>query len=95
MITITLVNNQTISLNNETIIHAYKHDNSVDTISGEPTGYLETGYLSQFFEGRINSKELDSSIQQAGIAGLLAEANYFTIDDQTIFYKTTSILSIS
>jgi hypothetical protein len=95
MITITFVNNQTLSLNNDTIIHAYKHDNTVDTISGEPSGYLETGYLSQFFEGPINSKELDSSVQQIGVAGLLAEANYFTLEDQQVFYKTTSILSIS
>ncbi|MCH4008162.1 hypothetical protein [Companilactobacillus sp.] len=95
MITITFVNNQTLSLNNDTIIHAYKHDNTVDTISGEPNGYLETGYLSQFFEGSINSKELDSSVQQIGVAGLLAEADYFRLDDQQVFYKTTSILSIS
>ncbi|PMD71469.1 hypothetical protein [Companilactobacillus nuruki] len=86
---IVMSNSKILSLDNETPISVYKSDNEFDH------NYLRQGYLARIFEGFINSTEVFTSPNQIGIAGFLADGDYFTINNNYHFYKTSSIVSIN
>ncbi|MGQ2374607.1 hypothetical protein [Companilactobacillus zhachilii] len=81
-------NDETVIIKAATPISAYKQDNEFKN------DYLKTGYLRQIFEGNLGSPEISTSEKAVGLAGLLAYADYFTINDVPSYYKTSSIVSI-
>lgn len=57
--------------------------------------YLEEGYLTRVFTGTLGSPEISTSHKYVGLAGLLAEVDYFKIDESGELFKTSAILSFS
>ncbi|UDM32702.1 hypothetical protein [Lentilactobacillus laojiaonis] len=80
---IKLSNNDTLIVNNDTKIRAWKN------------GTSDPFYPTQIFNGTINDEQLSTSDERIGIQGLVARADWFSLDNSDVVYQSSSVISLN
>ncbi|KRL58851.1 hypothetical protein [Latilactobacillus fuchuensis] len=85
-------NNQTLVVQATDTIHAWKNDTSYLNVGEDQAFYLE-----EIFKGTSESITTETHTNPlASLAGLLADADWLTLDDQpTTYYQTSNIVSLT
>ncbi|MDM5283794.1 MULTISPECIES: hypothetical protein [Peribacillus] len=96
MVLITLIDGQTLEINEDTVLNGYKA-----TAADSDTEF----YLNQLYSNSINGKlsfnkeasALNTAIPMVGIAGFIGSVDYFSIGldtDNAVLYKATAVKSV-